>query len=166
MEKQIKALGNHSVHLPSVPLHVVSGWQQVRINSWQLECFPGGSAPTPVFMPGESHAQRSLVGYSPWGHKELDMTEQLSTHRLRWKKAPMGRQSSGWGVSEAGKGQQPQELMMGLGGWLNNFLYFPGTLFWEFILDPFKSDSPLGAPQGNESLYFIIKAKIQNCGKC
>ena len=35
---------------------------------------------TPVFLPGESHGQRSLVGYSPWGHKEQDMTEQLSTH--------------------------------------------------------------------------------------
>ena len=33
--------------------------------------------PTPIFLPGESHGQRSLVGYSPWGHKELDMTEQL-----------------------------------------------------------------------------------------
>ena len=31
--------------------------------------------PTPVFLPGESHGQRSLVGYSPRGHKELDMTE-------------------------------------------------------------------------------------------
>ena len=30
--------------------------------------------PTPVFLPGESHAQRSLVGYSPWGHKDSDMT--------------------------------------------------------------------------------------------
>ena len=28
--------------------------------------------PTPVFMPGKSHGPRSLVGYSPWGHKELD----------------------------------------------------------------------------------------------
>ena len=28
-----------------------------------------------VFLPGESHGQRSLVGYSPWGHKELDITE-------------------------------------------------------------------------------------------
>ena len=37
--------------------------------------------PTPVFLPGESHGQRSLVGYSPWGRKELDMTEWLSTHR-------------------------------------------------------------------------------------
>ena len=31
--------------------------------------------PTPVFLPGESHGQRSLVGYSPLGCKELDMTE-------------------------------------------------------------------------------------------
>ena len=30
---------------------------------------------TPVFLPGKSHGQRSLVGYSPWGCKELDMTE-------------------------------------------------------------------------------------------
>ena len=28
--------------------------------------------PTPVFLPGKAHGQRSLVGYSPWGHKELD----------------------------------------------------------------------------------------------
>ena len=33
---------------------------------------------TPVFLPGESHGQRSLVGYSPWGYKELDTTEQLT----------------------------------------------------------------------------------------
>ena len=31
--------------------------------------------PTPVFMPRESHGQRSLVGYYPLGHKELDVTE-------------------------------------------------------------------------------------------
>ena len=30
--------------------------------------------PTPVFLPGEIHGQRSLGGYRPWGHKELDMT--------------------------------------------------------------------------------------------
>ena len=33
---------------------------------------------TPIFLPGEFHGQRSLVGYSPWGHKELDMTEWLT----------------------------------------------------------------------------------------
>ena len=32
---------------------------------------------TPVFLPGKSRGQRSLIGYSPWGRKELDMTERL-----------------------------------------------------------------------------------------
>ena len=64
-------------------------------------CFPGGSdgkestcnagdsgsgrspeegkwQPTPVFLSGEFHGQRSLEGYSPWGCKESDMTEQLT----------------------------------------------------------------------------------------
>ena len=31
--------------------------------------------PTPVVLPGKTHGQRSQVSYSPWGHKELDMTE-------------------------------------------------------------------------------------------
>ena len=34
--------------------------------------------PTPVLLPGKLHGQRSLGGYSPWGHKQLDMTERLS----------------------------------------------------------------------------------------
>ena len=37
--------------------------------------------PTPVFLPGGSHGQRSLVGYSPWGRKESDTTERVThTH--------------------------------------------------------------------------------------
>ena len=36
--------------------------------------------PTPVFLPGKFHGQRSLVGYSPWDHRELDMTEHAHTH--------------------------------------------------------------------------------------
>ena len=35
----------------------------------------GHGLPTPVFLPGESHGQKSLVGYSPWSCKELDTTE-------------------------------------------------------------------------------------------
>ena len=38
--------------------------------------------PSPVGLPGESHGQRSLVGYSPWGHKESDTTEQLSNSNI------------------------------------------------------------------------------------
>ena len=43
--------------------------------AWQL---------TPVFLPGKFHEQRSLAGYSPWGCKELDMTEHLSTSSFSW----------------------------------------------------------------------------------
>ena len=46
-------------------LDVQAGFRKGR-RKWQ---------PTPVFLPGESHGQRSLVGYSPWGHKESDTTE-------------------------------------------------------------------------------------------
>ena len=38
--------------------------------------------PIPVFLSGESHGQRTLAGCCPWGHKESDMTEWLSTHML------------------------------------------------------------------------------------
>ena len=36
--------------------------------------------PTPVFLPGEFHEQRSLVGYSPWGRRELDKTVHACMH--------------------------------------------------------------------------------------
>ena len=36
--------------------------------------------PTPVLLPGKSHGQRSLIGCSPWGREESDMTEQLPFH--------------------------------------------------------------------------------------
>ena len=39
---------------------------------------PGGGQPPPGFLPGESHGQRNLAGYSSWGCKELDMTERLT----------------------------------------------------------------------------------------
>ena len=37
--------------------------------------YPGEGNGYPVFLPGDFHGQRSLVGYSPWSLKELDMTE-------------------------------------------------------------------------------------------
>ena len=43
------------------------------INVWRRKW-----QPTPVLLPGEFHGQRSLAGYSPWGHKESDTTEQLT----------------------------------------------------------------------------------------
>ena len=44
-------------------------WKIPWKREWQL---------TPVFLLGKSHGQRSLACYSPWGHKELDMTERLT----------------------------------------------------------------------------------------
>ena len=46
--------------------------------------------PTPVFLPGKSHGQRSLVGYRPWGLKESD-----TTHWLNDKKVPL-LVATGW----------------------------------------------------------------------
>ena len=48
--------------------------------------------PAPVLLPGKFHGQRSLVGYSPWGHKESDTTERLSS-----KKASVNRYKEPYG---------------------------------------------------------------------
>ena len=40
----------------------------------------GNGNPTPTFLPGESHRQRSLASYSPQGRRELDTTEHTHTH--------------------------------------------------------------------------------------
>ena len=44
---------------------------------WRRKC-----QPIPIFSPGKSLGHRSLVGYSPWGQKESDMTEDAHTHNL------------------------------------------------------------------------------------
>ena len=43
---------------------------------------PGVGTPTPVFLPGEPHGQRSLGGYSPWGRTESDTAERRSKHGM------------------------------------------------------------------------------------
>ena len=51
---------------------------QVQFLSWRKEWLP-----IPVFLPGEFHGQRSFTDYSPWGCKELDMTEQLTIFSMK-----------------------------------------------------------------------------------
>ena len=46
-------------------------WEDPLEKKWQ---------PTPVVLPGKFHGGRNLVGYSSWGHKELDTTERLHFH--------------------------------------------------------------------------------------
>ena len=71
-----------------------------------LRWSPGGRNGNPLhlFLPGKFHGQRSLAGYSPWGCKELDMTEQLSLH------APTGQ-----GADTALKQEQSEFLPKEIG---------------------------------------------------
>ena len=89
----------------SLPGSSIHGIFQARVLEWGAIAFsiPGGSdgnksacnvgdlglihgsgkspreqLPTPVFLPGKFHGQRSLEGYSPWSCKESDMTERLT----------------------------------------------------------------------------------------
>ena len=48
------------------------------IPGWGRSPGGGNGKPTPGLLPGESHGQRSLLGYSPWGLKEPDTTEELN----------------------------------------------------------------------------------------
>ena len=50
------------------------GWKIPWRRAWQL---------TPLLLPGESHGQRSLVGYSPWDHTESEATECAHTDKCR-----------------------------------------------------------------------------------
>ena len=55
--------------------------QKTRVQSLgQEDPLEKETATTPVLLPGKSHGWRSLVGYSPWGHKESDRTERLHSH--------------------------------------------------------------------------------------
>ena len=70
---------------PKIPDTILSIWDCLMLFGLLLCLIPGsGKIPwrsewqlTLVFLPGEFHGQRSLAGYSPWGHKESDMTERL-----------------------------------------------------------------------------------------
>ena len=88
--------------------------------------------PTPVFLPGEFHGQRSLEDYSPWGQKEPDMTEQLPLHSLGTVMAPVGVSFSllmcysepYWGSQSTGN-----QLIRHLGPiWFYQFLLCPWAL--------------------------------------
>ena len=58
-------------------------WETWVWSLGQADPLEKGMQPTPVFLPGESHGQRSLAGYSPWDHKELDTTEWLTHTQAR-----------------------------------------------------------------------------------
>ena len=76
---------------------------------WELPCLNNSYwrrqwQPTPVLLPGKSHGWRSLVGCSPWGQEESDMTKRLHFHFHALEKE-MATHSSvlAWRISGTGK---------------------------------------------------------------
>ena len=80
--------------LSRVGASLLAQWQRIRLQCrrrgfhpwvgkipWRREWLP-----TPVFLPGESHRQKSLVGYSPWGRKESYVTEWLNSSWVEWRR--------------------------------------------------------------------------------
>ena len=67
-------------NLPASVCQLQEAWVQSWVEkiSWRRRW-----QPTPVFLPGKSQGQRSVAGYSPWGHKESDTTEATQYPRLR-----------------------------------------------------------------------------------
>ena len=70
---EVKASACKAGDLGSIPGSGRSPWRR----KWQ---------PAPVFLPGEPHGQKSLVGYSPRGRKESDTTERLHFTFFCWHK--------------------------------------------------------------------------------
>ena len=93
-----KGMATHFIFLTQwIPLTEKPGWLQSMVSQrvnhhWMTtfgfqdlpntRCVPGRKQwhPTPVLLPGKSHGWRNLVGCSPWGREESDMTERLHFH--------------------------------------------------------------------------------------
>ena len=79
MEKNHKMYNIYSVIWASLIAQMVKNllaMQETWVRSLDLEdSLVQGMVPTPVFLPGDFQGQRSLVGCSPWDHKESAMTE-------------------------------------------------------------------------------------------
>ena len=68
--------------------------------------------PTPVFLPGEFHGQRSLAGYTPWDAGELDTTGRLTlsvVYPLGISSGPTHSSLCGWGTNRGSEGPSSME---------------------------------------------------------
>ena len=96
---------------------------------------------TPVFLPGEFHAQRSLAGYSPWGHKRVG--RDLVTLEL----GGPSRDSTGFGAIEEG--------LISSGGSLENPR--DGGAWWAAVYGVAQSRTQLKRLGSNSSSSYKIK---------
>ena len=91
-------LQDHNDFRPSCSSGKESAWKcrrhrRLGFDPWvgKIPRVGSGNLPTPVFLPGKSHGQRNLVGYSPWGYTELAITEQLKTYTHRSMRIELGK---------------------------------------------------------------------------
>ena len=80
---------------PSMGFPAGSDGKESACNAGEPDSIPGqedplekGMATPSSILPEESHGQRNLKGYSPWGRKESDMTEGLTLHQV-WNLCPL-----------------------------------------------------------------------------
>ena len=108
----------------------------------------------PVFLPGKSHGQRSLVGYSPWGRKESDTTERLHFQGLQVDRETCEEKGRGAGTSPEARVHPPHpppQYCKREWGW--------GSA-WQPQANP-APDGPLGLA-GKSTLAFRTKADTES----
>ena len=128
-ERRFKAETSFS-HMVKNPSANAGNKKRCRLDPW-VRKIPWSRKwqPTPIFLPGESHGQRSLVGYIPWGHKELDMIE-VTYHSLTCGGVNIPNQCSGLTVFSLEKAMAPHS----------------STLAWKI---PWTEDLVPGEGNGN-----------------
>ena len=107
-------------------------------------------------MPGKSHGQRSLVGYSPWGHIESDMTEHLSTTRQQphpkknsgrtWDEQPVNRKAH-WPILHSHLTHQRD-------------IIWKQDLAWSVVWSHSRAETNRWTIQWMQSYFFVSKGFI------
>ena len=116
---------------------------EVGAGSRQLSCTREASekamAPTPVLLPGKSHGWRSLVGCSPWGHEESDMTERLHFHALE-KEIATHSSILAWRIPGTGElhGLQSKGLVRVGHDQVTSYFHFPLSCIGEGNGNPLR----------------------------
>ena len=113
-----------------------------------------GIQPTPVFLPGESHGQRNLVGYSPWRCKELDTAKQLNTDSTQ----PELTERSSWRGNFA-----PQEAI----GKRQKLFFTTYLHVWVYSMDPWVQNSQMRENPGASYTRWHLASQggtVHSCG--
>ena len=112
--------------------------------------------PTPISLPGKPHGQRSLVGYSPWGRKELDMTEWPHFHfsffppcSVAWGQTVLGIKVTAFKRTDANVHTQLPGMLYSLPLTNNPHLF-------QRLLDTHKQSSPFSVQELYTRVRFVI----------